>query len=87
MLRLGWRSLLIGFIFLAIMYVLTEMINDFTSMDGFTTTLRESFIILGWVALWRPAELLLYDWRPFKRDLKLFGRLEKCAVIVLSQEK
>jgi len=46
-------------------------------------TLRELFIILGWVALWRPAELLLYEWRPHKRNAKLFDKLAKCDVQVI----
>lgn len=87
MFRLGWSSLLIGFIFLSVMYLLTKIINNLASEDGFTITIKESFIILGWVALWRPAELLLYEWRPFKRDMNLFHKLEKCEVIVMSERR
>ncbi len=32
----------------------------FSSVSGGLT-------ILAWVALWRPGELLLYDWYPFRR--------------------
>ncbi|MGB9117640.1 MAG: hypothetical protein WCC91_20605, partial [Bradyrhizobium sp.] len=32
---------------------------------------EESFLILGWVANWRPLEIFLYDWWPIalRRDL------------------
>ena len=54
MLHLGWRSLLIAFLFLTVMYVLTQIINNVLPENGFIITIRESIIILGWVAFWRP---------------------------------
>lgn len=87
-LRLGWRSFLIGFIFLIIMFALIKVIVTLFPNNGFITTIQESFVILSWVALWRPAELLLYEWYPFKRDANLFDRLAKCKVhIVNGQHK
>ena len=38
--------------------------------------LREGLVIMGWVAMWRPLELLLYDWWP------LFERRRRLARIV-----
>jgi hypothetical protein len=78
--QLGWRSFIIGFIFLTVMFLLTKVINRFLPQGGLAITLRELLIILGWVALWRPADLLLYDWYPHKRDANLFGRLERSKV-------
>lgn len=37
--------------------------------------LSNSFIIAGWVAMWRPAELLVYDWRPYSHRARLLHRL------------
>jgi len=82
-LRLGWRSLFIGFAFLIIMFLLTKTLMTFLPENPLMVTLRELFIILGWVALWRPAELLLYEWRPYKRNEKLFDRIAKCRVQVI----
>lgn len=48
--------------------------------------IRESFIIFGWVALWRPMELLLYDWYPVKTDINLFYRLEHSYVRVIIRD-
>jgi len=39
-------------------------------------------VILAWVAFWRPAELLLYEWHPHKQQAALFGRLSGMAVEV-----
>jgi hypothetical protein len=41
---------------------------------------RESLIIVGWVALWRPLEIFLYDWWPIARHRSLYRRLAKADV-------
>jgi hypothetical protein len=42
--------------------------------------LQESLVIVGWVALWRPAEIFLYDWLPIVRRRGLFRRLAAADV-------
>src|SRR5690606_20791744 len=73
--RLGWKSLLVSFGFLILMFLIAFVITTFLPENTIVITFRELFIILGWVALWRPADLLLYDWRVFKRKGKLLTRL------------
>lgn len=79
-LQLGWQSLLIAIVFLGILVSLTLVIIKLLPEGGLSITFRELLIILGWVALWRPADLLLYEWRPFKREANLFRKLERCEV-------
>jgi hypothetical protein len=79
----GRRSLLIGFGFLILIYALIQLLNFYFSGNNFFSTIRESLTIIAWVALWRPAELLLYEWYPFLRKEKLFHRLEQCKVVVI----
>ena len=79
----GWRSLLIGLVSFSALVIFVTNIDKLSSEAGFLITVRETFIILGWVALWRPAELLLYEWRPFKREARLFGSLEHCKVEIV----
>ena len=80
-LRLGVRSLFIAFLFLIIMFLLTNALMAFLQQNALVITLRELFIILGWVALWRPAELLLFEWRSHKRNAKLFDRIAQCKIL------
>ena len=47
-----------------------------------TRVLRESIGILGWVALWKPLEMLLHDRRPLARRSKLLRRLAAANVRV-----
>ena len=83
-LQLGWRSLLIAIIFLSLMFLLTKVVNRFLPEGGVAMTIEELLIILGWVALWRPADLLLYEWYPHKRNIKLFRRLEQSKVQIVT---
>ena len=82
-LKLGWKSLFIAFVFLMAMYLLTKAMARYLPEGTLMVMLRELFIILGWVALWRPADLLLYEWRPYKRKVKLFRKLSDARVEIL----
>ena len=82
-LQLGWQSLLISIAFLGLIVSLTLLIIKLLPEGGLSITFREILIILGWVALWRPADLLLYEWRPFKREVRLFRKLEQCKVEIV----
>jgi hypothetical protein len=44
----------------------------------------EGIIIIGWVANWRPLEILLYDWWPITRRRRLYHRLATAHVEVQS---
>src|SRR6187397_2948142 len=42
--------------------------------------LREGLLIVGWVAMWRPLEVFLYDWWPIRAEARLFDRLSAMTV-------
>ena len=42
--------------------------------------LSEGLIVLGWVALWRPLEELMFEWHPRWRRVRLYDRLSKLRV-------
>jgi hypothetical protein len=44
--------------------------------------LDEGLIILAWLALWRPAEMLLYGWVPLRRRQRLYERLAGVRVFI-----
>ena len=81
--RVGRISLLIGLVFLASAIVVGEFIAELFSGDSYSSFIRESFVIGGWVALWRPLEIFLYDWWPILSEAKLQERLSKMDVQVL----
>ncbi|RZL02580.1 MAG: hypothetical protein EOO89_29080 [Pedobacter sp.] len=85
-LRYGWRILFIALGLLAVIFSLTELTLHLVPDSKVVLFIRESFIIFGWVALWRPMELLLYDWYPIKTDINLYARLEHSNVHVTVNE-
>ena len=42
----------------------------------------QGLIVLAWIALWRPIEVLAYGWVPLYRKLKLYKRLAAMQVTV-----
>jgi hypothetical protein len=44
--------------------------------------LEEGLIIIGWVALWRPAEIFLYEWWPLRRRRRQMAGLAAMPVEV-----
>lgn len=71
-----WRgaiSLLIGLTFLAACLLLRQLLVGLT--DSGTTIVSEGLLILGWVAMWRPVEVFLYEWWPELGKRRLFDRI------------
>jgi hypothetical protein len=81
--RVGRISLVIGLAFLAGAIVLGDFIASLVGKDSYGGIIQETFVIGGWVALWRPLEIFLYDWWPIRAEAKLFDRLSEMEVRVL----
>ncbi len=45
------------------------------SPPGFLGVLREGIVIFGWVSVWKPIELLLFDWYPLFEKVRLYRKL------------
>lgn len=82
LLRLGRYFLGVGLAFLAVCLLLAEAISGLMSGPG-AKIARETLTIIGWVALWRPAQIFLYDWWPLKGRIKVFENLRFARVSVV----
>jgi hypothetical protein len=51
-------------------------------LRGVPQILDEGLIFLAWLALWRPAEMLAYEWVPIHRKRRLYERLAGIRVSV-----
>lgn len=80
--RQGRTSLIIGLGFLAACFVAADQIERMFPEGRVMTIVRESLIIGGWVAMWRPIEIFLYDWWPIRDEARLFDRLSRMTVRV-----
>jgi hypothetical protein len=83
LLRIGWRSLLIGLLVLALCFLASRYVAREMGDDVLGRLLVESLLILGWVANWRPLEIFLYGWWPIQRRRRLLKRLAEMPVEIL----
>lgn len=83
LLRVGRTSLAIGLVFLAASAVAGDLVAGVLRETRFASVARESLLIGGWVAMWRPLEVFLYDWWPIRAEARLFDRLSAMAVHVV----
>jgi hypothetical protein len=85
-LRDGRVSLSIGLIFLAAAIgVGSVLANSFLGRAS-GALLREGLLIGGWVAMWRPLEIFLYDWWPIRAEAALFDRLSAMPVRIVQTQ-
>ncbi len=42
--------------------------------------IREGIIIIGWVSMWKPMELILFDWLPLYEKMNFYKKLSKMEV-------
>lgn len=80
--RVGRTSLLIGVAFLTLAVTLAGLVSRALGESAFAALVRESMVIGGWVAMWRPLEIFLYDWWPILAERKLYDRLSVMPVSV-----
>ena len=80
--RIGWRSLAIGTTVLVLCLAASQLVGRLMPNPTTARIVEESFILVGWVANWRPIEIYLYDWWPVRRRLRLYRHIAKAPVTV-----
>lgn len=84
--QLGRRSMGIGIVFLALVLTLGEVIQNLAGDSQAVRLLGESLTIGGWVAMWRPLEIFLYDWWPIRNDIRLLDALGAAPIEIVYGE-
>ncbi|RFC48577.1 MAG: hypothetical protein DUW69_001150 [Verrucomicrobia bacterium] len=79
LLRRGRLSLLVGVLFLSGCYLLGLLIS-YLSAGHLAIVAKEGLAIVGWVAMWRPLQIFLYDWWPVREEQTMFLRLARMSV-------
>ena len=78
--RRGRTSLLIALAFLTTSIAVGDAVADYLGESRLSGVIREGFLIGGWVAMWRPLEVFLYDWWPIRAHGRLLQRLSTMPV-------
>jgi len=83
LLREGRVSLAIGLAFLALCLVASNAMAGLAT-GAFLTIVRESLTIGGWVSMWRPLQIFLYDWWPLTRRGRVMRNLARARIRVVT---
>jgi len=84
--RMAQLFLFVGLVFLFICLGISKWISSLDS-EILSTTLREGIVIFGWVSMWKPLELILFDWYPIYDRIRLFRKLLKTEIKIMFEAK
>jgi hypothetical protein len=71
-----------GIIFLILCHIAVFLLSE--NFSGvIMNAIKEGITVMGWVALWWPTNIFLYEWLPFYNRIKLFERLKKIKVEII----
>jgi len=79
--RDGRIALSIGVAFLFVCITLRQIVLA-TRAGAASDIAAEGLLIVGWVAMWRPLEIFLYEWWPIRHRCRMFEKLSKIPVVV-----
>ena len=79
--RDGRIALVIGLAFLFSCVLLRELAFSFGNVMA-SDIFGEGMLIIGWVAMWRPLEIFLYEWVPIRRRCRILEKLSRMPVII-----
>jgi hypothetical protein len=83
LLRRGWISLGIGLAFLGICLIGGRIALQLMGETHVSRVLQESFLIGGWVAMWRLLEIFLYDWWRILSQCWIYDWLSRIQVRIV----
>jgi hypothetical protein len=84
--RQGRISLVIGLAFLFSCLAINQGLAILKA-TLFINTLREGFLIIGWVAMWEPVNIFLYAWWPIRRELQVYQKIQSMEIEVFPHPK
>lgn len=79
--RTGLIALAVALVLFVALLSAAELVQGFVG-GSLGATIHEGLVISCWVLLWRPIDLLLYDWIPWRRERNVVRRLVVAAVDV-----
>lgn len=85
-LREGRAALAIGLAFLILCMTLRQLALVLPG-DAWGRILQEGLLILGWVAMWRPLQIFLYDWWPIRHQARIYDKLAEMPIAILPYDR
>ena len=81
LMRQGRTSLIVGLSFLALCLATSQLFAAHQA-DMLPNFIQQGLTIAGWVAMWRPMQIYLYDWWPLRHRGKIFNKLSNMPIEV-----
>lgn len=85
LMKQGRQTLVVGLSFLAACLTLSSLLSK-ALPPALGNIASESLTIAGWVAMWRPMEIYLYQWWPLRHNGKIFDKMSKMKVEVRKRQ-
>lgn len=79
--RTGQIALLLGSTLIVALLSLAQIVGRAVP-GSLGAALREGLVISSWVVMWRPVEILIYDWIPVRRERRVMRRLLNAPIDV-----
>ena len=86
-LSIGLKSFFIGLLFLSFSIYLSNYLSKISSDIFFKSFIKEGFLLLGWVSMWKPINIFLYEWWPIRENIRLFTVLAQVNVSIDESSK
>ncbi len=77
-LRKGFKSLIIGIIFLSFASLTSLLLKNTDHFLGLF--FKEGILLIGWVSMWKPINIFLYDWWPLADLRRLYDGLSSVRI-------
>lgn len=83
----GIKALQSGILFLGACLLISTLAEGAAFLPEWIRRLAgEGFLIAGWVSLWHPIELFLYEWWPTWREIQVCKRLMEMEIMIEGAE-
>lgn len=79
--RTGQFALLVALLIITGLLALAQLVSS-TVPGELGAGLHEGLVISCWVMMWRPVEVLIYDWIPWRRERRVMRRLLDAPISV-----
>lgn len=85
--RQGFISLAIGVTFLIFTTWVSHSTGDGGDPGFFKTLFKEWSLLMGWVSMWKPISIFLYEWWPIRGTMQTLAELSEIEIDVKSADR
>jgi hypothetical protein len=71
---------IIGVVALFIFLSLSQLVQSIKTAPELTDIVSVGLVIIGWVAMWHPIDVLLYDWWPIRQQRLYFEKIASMEI-------